>query len=471
MTFTESTAAAIIPTNVNTAPRPEAYQATPDVELLSLSNVDSAPKKTGKIEFRCTGESSPDNRERHVRHGCLERSTILKLTSAAFSFFFSGASDGCLGALIPYILRTYDISMDAIAIIYAVTFLGWLVAAASNSHLLQRVGFGAILAIGASLQLLAHILRFWTPPFGLFAATYFLQALGTAYQDSHSNTFVSSVKGAHRWLGFIHAMYSLGCLVSPFVATAVASHVPLKWAYFFIFLLGLGVLNLLAVLYVFSDSLRLLPREQEREQEDDASSHGKDATQKIKETLQTRGVWLLSIFFFFALGAGLTASGWIVEFLVKVRHGNLAQMGYVPAGQAGGVFLGRLLLAEPTFQFGERRMLFLYSVLMLAMQLIFWLVPNLVVDIVAISIFGFFFGPLFAAGISVASRLFPRRIRPTALGFIFTTAQAGGSIFPAITGIVATRAGVKVMQPIVVGLVVAVGVTWLFVPEIKRRED
>ncbi|OAL40690.1 hypothetical protein AYO20_00426 [Fonsecaea nubica] len=42
---------------------------------------------------------------------------------------------------------------------------------------------------------------------------------------------------------------------------------------------------------------------------------------------------------------------------------------------------------------------------MLAMQLIFWLVPNLVVDIVAVSIFGFFFGPLFAAGISVASRL------------------------------------------------------------------
>ncbi|OAG38509.1 hypothetical protein AYO21_07331 [Fonsecaea monophora] len=447
MTFTESTAAAIIPNNVNTAPRPEAYQATPDVELLSLSNVDSAPKKTGKIEFRCTGESSPDNRERHVRHGRLERSTILKLTSAAFSFFFSGASDGCLGALIPYILRTYDISMDAIAILvlhsYTVTFLGWLIAVASNSHLLQRVGFGAILAIGASLQLLAHILRFWTPPFGLFAATYFLQALGTAYQDSHSNTFVSSVKGAHRWLGFIHAMYSLGCLVSPFVATAVASHVQLKWAYFFIFLLGLGVLNLLAVLYVFSDSLRLLSREQEREQEDDASSHGKDATQKIKETLQTRGVWLLSIFFFFALGAGLTASGWIVEFLVKVRHGNLAQMGYVPAGQAGGVFLGRLLLAEPTFQFGERRMLFLYSVLMLAMQLIFWLVPNLVVDIVAISIFGFFFGPLFAAVVP-------------------QTHPANGTW---------TRAGVKVMPPIVVGLVVAVGVTWLFVPQIKRREE
>ncbi|KAH0847279.1 hypothetical protein FOPE_00365 [Fonsecaea pedrosoi] len=364
MTFTESTAAAIIPNNVNTAPRPEAYQATPDVELLSLSNVDSAPKKTGKIEFRCTGESSPDNRERHVRHGRLERSTILKLTSAAFSFFFSGASDGCLGALIPYILRTYDISMDAIAILYTVTFLGWLIAVASNSHLLQRVGFGAILAIGASLQLLAHILRFWTPPFGLFAATYFLQALGTAYQDSHSNTFVSSVKGAHRWLGFIHAMYSLGCLVSPFVATAVASHVQLKWAYFFIFLLGLGVLNLLAVLYVFSDSLRLLSREQEREQEDDASSHGKDATQKIKETLQTRG-------------------------------------------------------------------------------LIFWLVPNLVVDIVAISIFGFFFGPLFAAVVP-------------------QTHPANGTW---------TRAGVKVMPPIVVGLVVAVGVTWLFVPQIKRREE
>lgn len=68
-------------------------------------------------------------------------------------------------------------------------------------------------------------------------------ALGQAYQDANANAFVSSVKGgvAHRWLGFVHAMYGAGMLVSPFVATAAA--VRGKWELFYLFPLGLGVVN------------------------------------------------------------------------------------------------------------------------------------------------------------------------------------------------------------------------------------
>ena len=48
-------------------------------------------------------------------------------------------------------------------------------------------------------------------------------------------------------------------------------------------------------------------------------------------------------------------------------------MGYVPAGFYGGSFIGRLVLAEPTYRFGERRMILLYGVLCLALELVFWL--------------------------------------------------------------------------------------------------
>lgn len=63
----------------------------------------------------------------------------------------------------------------------------------------------------------------------------------------------------------------------------------------------------------------------------------------------------------------------MVEYLVNVRHGNLDAMGYVPTGFYGGAFLGRLLLAEPTFRLGERRMIFLYAVICVGLQLVFWL--------------------------------------------------------------------------------------------------
>jgi fucose permease len=87
--------------------------------------------------------------------------------------------------------------------------------------------------------------------------------------------------------------------------------------------------------------------------------------------------------------------GWVVEYLVDVRHGKLSKVGYTPAGLYGGIFLDRLLLAEPTHRFGERRMILLYSVVMLALQVIFWLVPNIIASATALSLLGFFFGPLF----------------------------------------------------------------------------
>lgn len=74
-------------------------------------------------------------------------------------------------------------------------------------------------------------------------------------------------------------------------------------------------------------------------------------------------------------------------------------------------------------------------------------------------------------GMSIGSKLFSKELQPTALGFVFVLAQAGGSFFPAITGIVASRAGVKVLQPILVGLIVALGISWILVPKAKKRDE
>jgi fucose permease len=59
----------------------------------------------------------------------------------------------------------------------------------------------------------------------------------------------------------------------------------------------------------------------------------------------------------------------------------------------------------------------------------------------------------------------------TELGFIFVLAQAGGSLFPALTGVIASKAGVKIMQPILVGLIVAMGIAWALVPKVEKRRE
>ena len=191
---------------------------------------------------------------------------------------------------------------------YAASFVGWLTCAFTNSHLLRYLDTGAILVLGAALQLLAHVLRPWGSPFPLFAVSFFIASLGIAFQDSHSNTFVSTVVGAHRWLGFIHAMYALGLLVSPFVATAVASSTP-NWRLFYLCLVGLGIANITFVAVAFRDSLRILPQQAEESEDVVRTGRNKAAMSSIIETFKLPGVWLLSMFFFFYLGVGVTAGG------------------------------------------------------------------------------------------------------------------------------------------------------------------
>lgn len=89
----------------------------------------------------------------------------------------------------------------------------------------------------------------------------------------------------------------------------------------------------------------------------------------------------------------------------------------------------------------------------------------------SLCLLGVFYGPMFSTGMSIGSKLFMKESQPTALGFVFVLAQAGGSFFPAITGIIASRVGVKVLQPILVGLIVALGISWILVPEVKKREE
>lgn len=149
----------------------------------------------------------------------------------------------------------------------------------------------------------------------------------------------------------------------------------------------------------------------------------------------------------------------MVEYLVIVRDGDMKNIGYVLTGFYGGAFLGRLALAEPTYRFGERRMIFIYAVLCVGLQLVFWLyglagpdpmlvfprqliwhrVPEIVTAAVAVSFMGFFSGPFFATvgwppssfppslglrainrvirqGINVGSRICAPEIRSSAIG-------------------------------------------------------
>ncbi|KAK6435486.1 hypothetical protein LTR95_008332 [Oleoguttula sp. CCFEE 5521] len=386
----------------------------------------------------------------------------LKLSSAILCFFNAGINDGSLGALLPYILRHYALSTSQIAFCYLAAFLGWLFAALLNSYARLRIGDGGLIIAGAALQVIAQLFRFWIPPFGVFAVTFGIVALGQGTQEPSANTFVSGVTGSHRWLGAVHGCYALGGLCGPLIATAIASHG--NWATFYYVPTGIGALNLALCGYAFRDQVVWGKVSGDQS----STRQSKTALRELSATVKQKSVWQLSLFFFLYLGACITAGGWVVEFLVVVRDGDLASVGYVAAAFNGGTALGRFVLAEPTYRWGEKRMLTIYGIASVALELVFWLVPNIVVNAVMVCIMGFVLGPFFATGISVGSKIIPTELQASGLAMIFVMAQAGGAGFPALTGIISGHVGVQALQPMLVALLSLMVISWLFVPNPRK---
>ncbi|KAI3392899.1 hypothetical protein diail_4986 [Diaporthe ilicicola] len=410
----------------------ELRQIRRPVGPIPISNSTTGAERGRSFLGVATGSTPAGQEQEQSAPSSTSPQPWLKIFGVGFSFFCAGINDSTLGPLIPYLLTSFSIGTGEVAVLYACSFLGWLIGALTSPVLAPQLGLGRLLWAGALLQLAAQVLRPWAwSGLPVFAGSSFLQSLGTAYQDALGNTFVSGVGAAHRWLGFIHAMYALALLVGPLLATAIASNVSPgsgafvggdeSWKRTYFVAVGLGVVNLVWVMVAFRDTLWVSRRVDAVSRAGDEEGAGRAVGEQQQQDRQTalsalrdmgamlklKDVWLISLFFFFALGAAQTAS-------------------------------------EPTHRFGEKRMLLLYFVVSIGLQLMFWLVPNITADATALSLMGFFQGPFFATGVSVASKLFARKIQAAALSFIFVVAQAGAAIFPSLTGLIAGRAGVQI---------------------------
>ena len=209
--------------------------------------------------------------------------------------------DAATGVLIPYLQPAYSVGLLFVAIVYLVNFLGWLMAAFTNVHITARIGQGGVLVLGACLQLLAYALIFWKPPFPLFVIAFFFSGMGVAYQDAQANTFAANVQNAYRWLGLLHAVYGLGALVAPLIATTIAVRTP-YWHYYYIFMLGMAAIDIALLMWTFRKDL-FKP----------LSAKAKDtAGKELKQALSERATWVLSGFFFLYVGAEVTSGGTLI---------------------------------------------------------------------------------------------------------------------------------------------------------------
>lgn len=107
----------------------------------------------------------------------------------------------------------------------------------------------------------------------------------------------------------------------------------------------------------------------------------------------------------------------------------------------------------------------------MALELVFWLVPQFYVSTVAVAFQGFFLGPLYPSVVLVASRLLPKHQHVVVIGFAAAFGGCGAAVLPFATGLLAQSSGVQVLQPIIMSLLGVLLAIWFCLPKIDKKSE
>ncbi|KAK0435326.1 major facilitator superfamily domain-containing protein, partial [Desarmillaria tabescens] len=230
---------------------------------------------------------------------------------------------------------------------------------------------------------------------------------------------------------------------------------------------GIAVSNsvILALVFRFKTQEVLLAEAgQEPGESDAAGSRGANLYRSI---LNIKAVHFLAIFALIYIGTEVTLGGWIVTFIINEREGGKSA-GYVSSGFFGGLTLGRLCLIWFSKKVGEHRVVFVYTLLAIALELTVWFVPSIIENGVAISFVGLLLGPMFPILVCHATRILPAWLLTESVGWITGIGMSGSAALPFITGLLASRYGIRSLQPLVVSMMCTLVGVWAFVPRTRR---
>ncbi|KAI9886139.1 MAG: hypothetical protein M1823_002042 [Watsoniomyces obsoletus] len=314
--------------------------------------------------------------------------------------------------------------------------------------------------MGPGLHTLSYLAICLHPPYPILVVAYIFVGYGHGLLDAAWNAWLSNMANANEMMGFLHGFYGLGATLGPLVATSLIAKVGWPWYAFYYFMLGGSFIELAVLTASFW--------------KETGKKHSRAPGQKkgqTREALTHRVPWTVAIFLLGYVGAEVALGGWLVTFMMRVRGGAPFESGMTVVGFWMGLTVGRVILGFVTGKIGERLAVIIYFIISMGLELLFWLVPRFHVSAVAVAFLGFFLGPLFPAAIVVATKLLPKHLHISAIGFAAACGGGGAALFPFAVGAIAERAGVQVLQPIVLGLLAVLLGIWLTLPRIKKHQS
>ncbi|KAK2738501.1 hypothetical protein FQN57_007016 [Myotisia sp. PD_48] len=420
------------------------------------------------------------------------RINLWRFIAACYSFAILGLNDAAYGPLIPYLEQFYNVSYTVVSLVFLSPLIGYVTSALLNNKVHVKYGQRGVAILSPGAHLVSYIIISQHPPFPVLVFAYVLAGFGNGLADAAWNAWIGGMPSSNNeLLGIIHACFGAGATMAPTIATSLITKANWQWYQYYYLAIGFVVVELVFLTTAFWKADAKAFRDANPEPESETLSNSpalhEAETRKLVDrlidrywnnsmtgtALRSRVTWVCSIFISIYAGAEVGLGGWVVAFMMKVRHGSAFASGMSATGFWLGTTVGRIVLgfATPRLFKSEKHAVIVYLGCTIALELMFWLIPQFYVSAVMISLVGFFLGPLFPCAIVAATRLLPKHLHVSAIGFAAAIGASGSTTFPFAVGAIAQARGVWILQPFILGILVACLGIWLFLPSLSKKHQ
>ena len=371
---------------------------------------------------------------------------VLLLGIIYLAFISLGLPDGVMGVAWPAIRSEFGQPLAAVG---AITITMTICSATSSmwsGAIVNRLGTGLVVMLSCLMTGLALVGFFYAPNFGWLVALAIPLGLGAGAVDASLNHFVSAHYSS-RHMNWLHGFWGVGATTGPLImGAALASTAGWQGGALAI---GLIQLALAAGLWL---SLGLWSKETATPQQD-ADANGAPA---VFKPVSATTVWLAPLTFLLYVAAEMGTGLWAASILVMQRQFEPSTAGIWVSVYFGSITGGRFAVGLVANRLGNRRLVRL-GILLAACGAALFAVPGLPapLSMAGLVLMGMGCAPIFPSLMHETSTRFEPELARTVIGRQMSFAYVGGSVMPAACGLLATWAGLGIVMPVGVLLLLA----------------
>ena len=361
---------------------------------------------------------------------------------ALVAFVSLGLPDGVLGVAWPSIRRSFGLPASQLGSLLATAMAGYLLSSFSSGALVARLGVGRVLLWSSVLMVVNSFAYALAPAWIVMVAAGLLAGLGAGAIDAGINAFAAA-RFSPRLVSWLHASYGVGAMLGPLLMTAVVtSRLGWRWGYVVIgcLLAAMAVSFLVTIpLWTMAPPERVAPGEVS------------EPAVSLAETLRRPRVWLNVALFFVYTGLEVSAGQWTYSLFTEARGLAAGAAGVWVAIYWAGLTAGRVVSGALANRLAAHALLRIGTLGALVGTLLIWWDPGMGAGLLGLAALGFALAPIYPTLIAETPARLGQSHATSAIGFQVAGAYLGTAVIPGLTGLLATRAGLGVIGPCLVG--------------------